>query len=52
MINIIGWNWSQVDAQYKLDDTKKVAKDWEMKAKAYQKKLEETNKGLVQHVEQ
>lgn len=42
----------QVDAQYKLDDLKKVLKDWETKAKGYQKQMEDLSKSLRQHVEQ
>lgn len=42
----------EVDAQYKLDDLKKVLKDWEVKAKGYHKKLEEISRDLRNHVEQ
>eukprot|EP01018_Ginkgo_biloba_P007650 Gb_03310 [translate_table: standard] len=42
----------EVDAQYKLEDVKKLTKDWEVKGKGYHKKLEEIRKALVQHVEQ
>lgn len=42
----------QVDAQYKLDDLKKVLKDWETKAKGYQKQMEDLSKSLRHHVEQ
>jgi len=42
----------EVDAQYKLEDMKKITKDWEMKAKGYTKKLEEIHKALAQHIEQ
>lgn len=42
----------EVDAQYKLEDMKKITKDWEMKAKGYAKKLEEIHKALAQHIEQ
>lgn len=42
----------QVDAQYKLDDLKKVLKDWETKAKGYQKQMEDLSKSLRLHVEQ
>jgi hypothetical protein len=31
----------QVDAEYKLQDTKKLAKEWEMKVKTFKKRLDE-----------
>lgn len=39
-------------AQYKLDDLKKVLKDWETKAKGYQKQMEDLSKSLRHHGEQ
>ncbi|KAJ7534246.1 hypothetical protein O6H91_13G085700 [Diphasiastrum complanatum] len=42
----------EVDAQYKLDDTKKLFKDWEAKSKMYQKKIQENSKELRLHIEQ
>ncbi|GLJ12037.1 hypothetical protein SUGI_0182570 [Cryptomeria japonica] len=42
----------EVDVQYKLEDIKKIFKDWEAKGKGYSKKLEELNKALEQHIEQ
>ncbi|KAH9321111.1 hypothetical protein KI387_015750, partial [Taxus chinensis] len=42
----------EVDVQYKLEDVKKITKDWETKGKGYSKKLEEIHKALGQHIEQ
>lgn len=32
---------TEVDAEYKLQDTKKLAKEWEMKVKTFKKRLDE-----------
>lgn len=42
----------QVDADYKLQDMKKMLKELEMKEKGYKKKLEELNNTLSKHMEQ
>uniref|UniRef100_A0A0D3G9D9 Structural maintenance of chromosomes protein n=1 Tax=Oryza barthii TaxID=65489 RepID=A0A0D3G9D9_9ORYZ len=43
---------SEVDVEYKLQDTKKLAKEWEMKVKAFRKKLDDIQTNLVKHMEQ
>nr|CAD32690.1 SMC4 protein [Oryza sativa] len=43
---------SQVDVEYKLQDTKKLAKEWEMKVKAFRKKLDDIQTNLVKHMDQ
>ncbi|OVA16089.1 RecF/RecN/SMC [Macleaya cordata] len=43
---------SEVDADYKLQDTKKLLKEWEMKGKAYKQKLDDIQVDLVKHLEQ
>lgn len=42
----------QVDVEYKLQDTKKLAKEWEMKVKAFRKKLDDIQTNLVKHMDQ
>lgn len=42
----------QVDADYKLQDMKKLYKELEMKGKGYKKKLDELQVALVKHMEQ
>ncbi|KAF0923368.1 hypothetical protein E2562_006275 [Oryza meyeriana var. granulata] len=43
---------SEVDVEYKLQDTKKLAKEWEMKVKAFRKKLGDIQTNLVKHMNQ
>lgn len=43
---------SEVDAEYKLQDTKKLAKEWEMKLKAFRKRLADIQTNLVKHMDQ
>ncbi|TVU20023.1 hypothetical protein EJB05_36210 [Eragrostis curvula] len=43
---------SEVDAEYKLQDTVKLAKEWEMKVKAFRKRLEDIQTNLVKHMDQ
>ncbi|XP_034707420.1 structural maintenance of chromosomes protein 4 [Vitis riparia] len=43
---------SEVDADYKLQDMKKLYKELEMKGKGYKKKLDELQVALVKHMEQ
>ncbi|KAK9135493.1 hypothetical protein Syun_014823 [Stephania yunnanensis] len=43
---------SEVDADYKLQDVKKLYKEWEMKEKAFKSKLSDIQKELVKHLEQ
>ncbi|KAI3972796.1 hypothetical protein MKX01_019454 [Papaver californicum] len=43
---------SEVDADFKLQDTKKLLKEWDMKEKAYKKKLDDVQADLVKHLEQ
>ncbi|KAL6839198.1 hypothetical protein ACP4OV_030870 [Aristida adscensionis] len=43
---------SEVDAEYKLQDTKKLAKEWEMKVKAFRKRLDDIQAKLVKHMDQ
>uniref|UniRef100_A0A1D1ZC69 Structural maintenance of chromosomes protein 4 n=1 Tax=Anthurium amnicola TaxID=1678845 RepID=A0A1D1ZC69_9ARAE len=43
---------AEVDAEYKLQDMKKLSKDWEMKGKGYKKRLDEIHMGLSKHLEQ
>ncbi|CAA7406929.1 unnamed protein product [Spirodela intermedia] len=47
-----GLRAAEVDAQYKLQDVKKLSKDWEMKSKGYKKKLDELHISLSRHLEQ
>jgi hypothetical protein len=42
----------QVDAEYKLQDTIKVAKEWEMKVKGFRKKLDAIQTILNKHMDQ
>lgn len=42
----------QVDADYKLQDMKKVYKDLELKGKGYKKKLDDLHIALSKHIEQ
>ncbi|XP_031491407.1 structural maintenance of chromosomes protein 4 [Nymphaea colorata] len=43
---------AEVDVEFKLQDTKKLLKDCEMKAKGYKKKLEEIQRDILKHLEQ
>ncbi|KAL6610433.1 hypothetical protein ACP70R_040402 [Stipagrostis hirtigluma subsp. patula] len=43
---------SEVDAEYKLQDTKKLAKEWEMKVKAFRKRLDDVQANLAKHMDQ
>nr|XP_029121753.1 structural maintenance of chromosomes protein 4 isoform X2 [Elaeis guineensis] len=43
---------AEVDAEYKLQDMKKLMKDWEMKAKGFNKKLDAIQRDLVKHMDQ
>nr|CAB3461071.1 unnamed protein product [Digitaria exilis] len=43
---------SEVDAEYKLQDTKKLAKEWEMKVKAFSKRLDDIQTNLAKHMDQ
>ncbi|KAM0839402.1 hypothetical protein ACQ4PT_060337 [Festuca glaucescens] len=43
---------SEVDAEYKLQDTKKLAKEWEMKVKAFGKRLVDIRANLAKHMDQ
>ncbi|XP_062181355.1 structural maintenance of chromosomes protein 4 [Phragmites australis] len=43
---------SEVDAEYKFQDTKKLAKEWEMKVKAFRKRLDNIQTDLVKHMNQ
>lgn len=45
-------SYKQVDADYKLQDMKKMIKELEMKEKGYKKKLEDLNNSLSKHMEQ
>ncbi|XP_078438243.1 structural maintenance of chromosome 3 [Wolffia australiana] len=47
-----GMRTSEVDAEYKLQDAKKLAKEWEMKNKGYKKKLDELQSCLSRHLDQ
>ncbi|KAF6159765.1 hypothetical protein GIB67_030023 [Kingdonia uniflora] len=42
---------TEVDVDYKFQDMKKLSKEWEVKGKAYQKKLEDVQNDLVKHME-
>jgi len=42
----------QVDAEYKLQDTKRLAKEWEMKMKTFKKRLDEIQINVVKHMDQ
>ncbi|XP_020526509.1 structural maintenance of chromosomes protein 4 isoform X1 [Amborella trichopoda] len=43
---------AEVDIEDKLQDMKKLLKDWEMKGKGYTKRLEDINKDLNKHLDQ
>ena len=43
---------TQVDAEYKLQDTKRLAKEWEMKMKTFKKRLDEIQINVVKHMDQ
>ncbi|ONK68794.1 uncharacterized protein A4U43_C05F16100 [Asparagus officinalis] len=43
---------SEVDAEYKLQDSKKLLKEWEMKVKAFKKRLDDIQMNLVKHMDQ
>lgn len=42
----------QVDAEYKLQDMKKIYKDLEIKGKGYKKKIDDLQVSLSKHMEQ
>lgn len=42
----------QVDTEYKLQNMKKLLKDWEMKGKAFKKRLDDIQMDLVKHMDQ
>ena len=42
----------QVDAEYKLQDTKRLSKEWEMKVKTFKKRLDEIQTNVVKHMDQ
>lgn len=41
----------QVDAEYKLQDARKLKKEWEMKIKASGKRLDDIQIELVKHMD-
>ncbi|KAH7671753.1 Structural maintenance of chromosomes protein [Dioscorea alata] len=43
---------SEVDADYKLKDMKKLTKDWEMKGKAFRKRVDDIHINLSNHMNQ
>ncbi|KAL5203523.1 hypothetical protein ABZP36_014475 [Zizania latifolia] len=43
---------SEVDAEYELQEKKKLAKEWEMKVKAFRKRLGDIQINLVKHMDQ
>ncbi|OAY83225.1 Structural maintenance of chromosomes protein 4 [Ananas comosus] len=43
---------AEVDAEYKLQDAKKLAKEWEMKTKALKKRVDDIQLNLVKHMDQ
>lgn len=43
---------AQVDADYKLQDMKKLYKELEMKGKGYKKRLDDLQIALTKHLEQ
>ncbi|XP_008796541.2 structural maintenance of chromosomes protein 4 [Phoenix dactylifera] len=43
---------AEVDVDYKLQDMKKLMKDWEMKVKGFNKKLDDIQRDLVKHMDQ
>ncbi|KAG8044397.1 hypothetical protein GUJ93_ZPchr0054g2852 [Zizania palustris] len=43
---------NEVDAEYELQETKKLAKEWEMKVKAFRKRLGGIQANLVKHMDQ
>lgn len=43
---------AQVDADYKLQDTKKAFKELEMKGKGFKKRLDDLHVAIVKHLEQ
>lgn len=46
------WPKKQVDAEYKWQDTIKLAKEWEMKLKTFKKRLDEIQTNVVKHMDQ
>ena len=50
--NLICFTIKQIDVEYKLQDTKKLAKEWEMKVKAFRKRLDEIQTNLAKHMDQ
>ncbi|KAG1358997.1 structural maintenance of chromosomes protein 4 [Cocos nucifera] len=43
---------AEVDVDYKLQDTKKLMKDWEVKVKGFNKRLDDIQRDLVKHMDQ
>ncbi|KAK1305515.1 Structural maintenance of chromosomes protein 4 [Acorus calamus] len=43
---------AEVDAEYKLQDMKKLLKEWEMKGKGFKKRLDDIQRDLTKHMEQ
>ncbi|KAK1259586.1 Structural maintenance of chromosomes protein 4 [Acorus gramineus] len=43
---------AEVDAEYKLQDMKKLSKEWEMKGKGFKKRLADIQRDLTKHMEQ
>lgn len=43
---------SQVDAEYKLQDSKKLLKQWELKGKGYKQRLEDLKVDVMKQLEQ
>lgn len=43
---------SQVDAEYKLQDKKKLLRECEMKVKAFKKKLDDIRINITKHMDQ
>lgn len=41
-----------MDADYKLKDMKKLTKDWEMKGKAFRKRVDDIHINLSNHMNQ
>ncbi|KAK1271272.1 Structural maintenance of chromosomes protein 4 [Acorus gramineus] len=44
--------YNKVDAEYKLQDMKKLLKEWEMKGKGFKKRLDDIQRDLTKHMEQ
>ncbi|KAG0475511.1 hypothetical protein HPP92_015197 [Vanilla planifolia] len=43
---------TEVDTEFKLQDSKKLLKDWEMKVKGYKKRLDDIQVDLAKHMDQ